>query len=66
MGSKFYTILDWVRMKITSNDLFSRKITLTYEGKESFKTFCGGITSVILLLLLGVYAMYLTIIMFQK
>ena len=44
---------------IQSLDIFKRQPTFTIGGKDRYRTFCGGCTSVLIFILLGIYAFIL-------
>ena len=51
-----------MRKFITDLDLFGVPVMLTYRGKTSFNTMCGGVVSVLLMLFLVglfVYELYM-------
>lgn len=40
----------------TNTDMFSRKIMFTYNGRSSFKTFLGGVITIAVLIVTGLYS----------
>ena len=56
----------WSKEKIKNLDLFSRSISLTYKGKDTFQTLYGGVISLGIILLCLFYLTRLTIIMFSR
>ena len=47
-------------------DIFSKKIMLTYKGEASFSTFFGGLVSIVIFIIIGIYGSYLLQIMVNR
>ena len=59
-----WKVFDWIQNTITENDLYYKKVTLRYKGKESFKSLYGGIVSTIIILFLFIDFIILTSVIF--
>ena len=55
-----------VHKSVKKLDIFSQKIMLTYKGEASFSTFLGGLVSIIIFLIIGIYGAYLLQIMINR
>lgn len=56
----------WLRHQLTSMDMFSKNINLTYAGKGSFRTLLGGIFSFFTVAIMLGYALVLIGVMTSK
>ncbi|CAI2362675.1 unnamed protein product [Moneuplotes crassus] len=56
----------WTNMKVNTIDMFSKPVSLTYQKKEKFTTFFGGMITGILILGLIAYGIQLSIQMFTR
>ncbi|CAI2363116.1 unnamed protein product [Moneuplotes crassus] len=56
----------WTKAKVNSIDMFSKPVSLTYQGREKFTTFLGGILSVLLTIGFVSYGMQLSIQMLTR
>ncbi|CAI2360297.1 unnamed protein product [Moneuplotes crassus] len=59
-------VASFLRTSIVKSDLFPQKVSLTYRGKSSFQTLCGGIFSLIITAIIICYSVRLFVIMFRK
>ena len=59
-------IFGYIKSKIKGNDLYDKKITLTYNGDSSYKTLIGGIVSISIKLLILIYAWILIRVIFKR
>ncbi|CAI2361308.1 unnamed protein product [Moneuplotes crassus] len=59
-------VVSFLRTSIVKSDLFPQKVSLTYKGKSSFQTLCGGILSLIITAIIIGYSVRLFVIMFRK
>lgn len=50
------TMLAYCFSFVKQKDLYGKKISITYKGEEEFKTFCGGVISLIIKTILFIYA----------
>ena len=51
----------YIKRKITNIDIFSKETSLMYNGELKFKTFIGGVISIITITLLLIYLILLTV-----
>ena len=56
----------WTKKKIISQDHYSKTVNFSFNGKDSFSTFPGGITTVIIKVGVLVIAILLTMSIFQR
>lgn len=66
MGVFFKSLLSKIGGTLKAIDLYGQKINLHYKGKDVFKTYFGGMISVLVIFILLGYAMYLTLVMFER
>ena len=64
--SKAISFLHYGKSKIIKNDLYPTTITFTYDGQGSFKTFFGGIISILIQLIALIIAIMLISTIFSK
>ena len=64
--SKAISFLHYGKSKIIKNDLYPTTITFTYDGQGSFKTFFGGIISILIQLIALIIAIMLISTIFQR
>lgn len=55
----FNKIGKFVRKRVTSIDKFHRSIEFTYQGKSNFKTFCGGVYTIMVIVMIIMYGIIL-------
>ena len=53
------------RYDIKKIDMFSKKISLTFEGQERFRTVCGALATILLVLILLVISVYSVLDIYQ-
>ena len=59
-------VTNYIQSKIKSYDMYGRKISFTYKGEDEYKTLCGGLVSLIVLILLALYTWLLVVIMINR
>ena len=62
----FGKIGNWTINKITDLDIFGVPVTLNFNGKDKFKTFWGGWTSLVLTILIVIIAILSLVTLLQK
>ena len=56
----------WTKNKIKSHDHYSKSVNFSFDGHDSFDTFLGGLTTVVIKLGVIIIAILLTISIFQR
>lgn len=56
----------WIRDRVTTIDLYPATVSLTYRGNKTYKSFCGGLLSMIATLFVAGYAIYVSRKMLAK
>ena len=64
MGLK--TSFRWIGERIKGFDMYGKTITFTYKGQDQFKTFIGGIVSIILFFVAIIYGVNLLNVMVNR
>ena len=66
MKEKIKFVMNLTSDKIRSIDRYSKNITFSFRGKESFSTLFGGQVSIFTYILLMIYAYSILKIMFER
>ena len=66
MVFSFQKFLTWTYQKVKRRDIFKESISLTYKGEESYSSIIGGISTIIIFLILITISVFLFIRMFQR
>ena len=48
-------MLDWTTNQIKLRDYFAEKVTFTINGKKDYRSFCGGVVSILTCAIIAVY-----------
>ena len=56
----------WTKKQIKSQDQYSKTISFSFNGEDTFSTIFGGITTIIIKVVVLVIAIFLTMSIFQK
>ncbi|CAI2363146.1 unnamed protein product [Moneuplotes crassus] len=56
----------WSKRQVNSIDMFSKPISLTFQGKHNFASFFGGVVTMGLMAFLLIYGIFLSIQMFTR
>ena len=59
-------ILFWLKRKIEGHDLYGKPITLYYKGNKKLNSAYGGLVSVLIKVLIIVFACLLTRVIFAR
>ena len=61
-----YKAVKWVAQQVTRYDIYAKTITFTYNGKDTYNTFIGGITTLSIMSVMLVYGINLFLIMINR
>ena len=56
----------WLTKRVQSFDVYGRTITFTYKGHDQYNTFVGGVTSIVIMSIIFVYAVNLFTVMINR
>ena len=62
----FADILNWMGRRVTNRDMFSKQITMTYKGQDSYRTFLGGCFSVLSIIIMAIFSISWITMMISK
>ena len=66
MKQKILKIWPCIHSKITQSDLYSKTFNFTFDGKEKFQTFFGGVVSIIIRVFIIAIAISLSVTIVQR